>query len=53
MKKLTKDQKHYRKKKQDGEKDFRQTNKEDGTRGVRVTRKLSMSVSAKQPLIGF
>ena len=46
MKKLTKDQKHYRKKKQDGEKDFRQTNKEDGTRGVRVTRKtINVSIS--------
>ena len=47
MKKLTKDQKHYRKKKQDGEKDFRQTNKEDGTRGVRVTRR-TINVSINQ-----
>ena len=38
MKKLTKSQKHYCKKKQDGEKDFRQTNKEDSKKGLRVTR---------------
>ncbi len=56
MKKLTKDQKHYRKKKQDGEKDFRQTSKEDGTTGVRVTRKtinVSISQEAFDRLIEF
>ena len=47
MKKLTKDQKHYRKKKQEGEKDFRQINKEDGKKGVRVTRK-TINVSINQ-----
>lgn len=39
MKKLTKDQKYYRKKKEDSKKDFRKTKREDGTSGVRVTRK--------------
>ena len=39
MRKLTKDQKYYRKKKKDAKRDFRRTNREDGTHGVRVTRK--------------
>tara|TARA_B100000945_G_C20224242_1_gene522052 strand:+ start:65 stop:754 length:690 start_codon:yes stop_codon:yes gene_type:complete len=48
MKKLTKDQKHYRKKKKDGQKDFRRTTREDGSRGVRVTRRtINVSISAK------
>jgi len=46
MKKLTKYQKFYRKKKQDGEKDFRQENKEDGTRCIRVKREtINVSIS--------
>ena len=50
MRKLTKDQKHYRKLKKDGEKDFRYTDKpEKGKffRHVRVTRK-PLSVRVKQ-----
>ena len=48
MKKLTKDQKHYRKKKKDGQKDFRRTTREDGSRGVRVTRRtINVSISAE------
>jgi len=47
MKKLTKDQKHYRKKKQDGEKDFRYTSREDGKKGIRVTRK-TINISINQ-----
>ena len=49
MRKLTKDQKHYRKLKKDGEKDFRYTDKpEKGKffRHVRVTRK-PLSVRVK------
>ena len=54
MKKLTKDQKHYRKKKKDGSKDFRLTTREDGSHGVRVTRKtinISISSAAFERLI--
>ena len=50
MRKLTKDQKHYRKLKKDSEKDFRYTDKpEEGKsfRHVRVTRK-PLSVRVKQ-----
>ncbi len=47
MKKPTKDHKHYPKKKQDGKKDFRQTNIEDEKKGVRVTRK-TINVSINQ-----
>ena len=39
MRKLTKDQKYYRKKKKDAKRDFRRTYREDGTHGVRVTRR--------------
>ena len=39
MKKLTKDQRYYRKKKKDGSRDFRKTIREDGREGVRVTRR--------------
>ena len=39
MRKLTKDQKYYRKKKKDAMRDFRRTHREDGTHGVRVTRR--------------
>ena len=39
MRKLTKDQRYYRKKKKDAKRDFRRTNREDGTHGVRVTRR--------------
>ena len=47
MKKLTKDQKHYRKKKKDGLKDFRQEIKDDGSKRVRVTRKtINVSISS-------
>ena len=47
MKKLTKDQKHYRKKKKDGQKDFRQEIKDDGSKRVRVTRKtINVSISS-------
>jgi hypothetical protein len=35
----TKDQRYYKKQKEDGEKDFRKTTREDGSEGVRVTRK--------------
>ena len=35
----TKDQRYYRKRVADGQKDFRSTQREDGTTGVRVTRK--------------
>ena len=54
MKKLTKDQKYYQKKKKDGEKDFRRTTNEDGSKGVRVTRKtinVSISKAAFERLI--
>ena len=48
MNKLTKDQKYYRKKKKDGQKDFRRTTRADGSRGVRVTRKtINVSISAE------
>ncbi len=48
MKKLTKDQKYYRKQKKDGLKDFRQTTREDGSKGVRVTRKtINVSISTR------
>ena len=39
MRKPTKDQRYYRKKKKDAKRDFRRTNREDGTHGVRVTRR--------------
>ena len=40
MRKLTKDQRYYRKKKKkDAKRDFRRTNREDGTHGVRVSSK--------------
>lgn len=43
---LTKDQRRYRKDKKDGERNFRTTVREDGTRGVRVTyRKLCVRVN--------
>ena len=46
MKKLTKDQKYYRKQKKDGLKDFRRTLRDDGSKGVRVTRKnINVSIS--------
>jgi len=46
MRKLTKDQRYNRKRRKDGNKDFRKVIHEDGTEGVRVTRKaLSVSVS--------
>lgn len=43
---LSKDQKRYRKDKEDGKRNFRSTIREDGTRGVRVTyRKLCVRVN--------
>ena len=48
MKKLTKDQRYYRKKRKDGERDIRKTKREDGREGVRVTRKpLSVKISTE------
>lgn len=38
--KKTKDQRHYEKQEKDGEKDFRKTTREDGSEGVRVTRRV-------------
>ncbi len=45
--KETKDQRYYRKHEKDGEKDFRRTTREDGSEGVRVTRR-SISVRVTQ-----
>tara|TARA_R100000458_G_C8241121_1_gene220183 strand:+ start:455 stop:1195 length:741 start_codon:yes stop_codon:yes gene_type:complete len=48
MKKLTKDQRYNRKRRKDGKRDFSSVQREDGSRGVRVTRRaLSIRVSAK------
>ena len=48
MKKLTKDQRYYRKKRKDSERDIRKTKREDGREGVRVTRKpLSVKISTE------
>ena len=45
--KKTKDQQYYRKQEKDGEKDFRKTTREDGSEGVRVTRR-AISVRVTQ-----
>ena len=45
--KKTKDQQYYRKQEKDGEKDFRKTTREDGSEGVRVTRR-TISVRVTQ-----
>ena len=47
MKKLTKDQRYNRKRRKDGQRDFRSVPREDGSRGVRVTRRdLSVRINA-------
>ena len=48
MRKLTKDQRYYRKKLKDARRDIRKTTREDGTFGVRVTRRaLSVKISSE------
>ena len=39
MKKLTKHQRHYRKKKKESKRDFKKVEREDGKTGVQVTKK--------------
>ena len=54
MKKLTKDQRYYRKKRKDGQRDLRKVKREDGSKGVRVTRSplnVKISQAAFQRLV--
>ena len=56
MRKLTKDQRYYRKKLKDARRDIRKTTREDGTFGVRVTRRalsVKISTEAFQRLVGM